>query len=87
MTGVTIGAAHAETVKDAIMAGDAAFVKAYNAKDAAMVASFYTEDGAALPTNDVRVDGRAAIQKMWQGGMDYGYTDLTLTNPRSSRGW
>ena len=43
------------------------------------MASIYSEDGAALPTNDVRVDGRAAIKKMWQGGIDYGYTDLTLT--------
>ncbi len=73
------GAAFAQSAKEAILATDAEFVKAYNAKDAAKVASLYSEDAAALPTNDLRVDGRANIQKLWQGGIDFGFTDLTLT--------
>ena len=78
LTSVTHSAAHAESAKEAILATDAEFVKAYNAKDAAKVASLYSEDAAALPTNDLRVDGRANIQKMWQGGIDAGFGALTL---------
>ena len=74
-----MGTAQAQSAKEAIVAANAEFVKAYNAKDAAKVASFYDEDAAALPANDVRADGRANIQKLWQGGLDAGLTGLMLT--------
>jgi uncharacterized protein (TIGR02246 family) len=48
------------------------FVAAFNAGDAATVASFYTEDAALLPPGGARVDGRAAIQAFWQGAIDSG---------------
>ena len=75
---VFVGSAYAGSAKDAILAADAKFVQAYNAKDAATVATIYSEDAAALPTNDYRADGRTAIQKLWQGGIDFGFTALTF---------
>ncbi len=48
------------------------FVAAYNAGDAATVASLYTEDAVLLPPGGERVDGRAAIQAFWQGAIDSG---------------
>ena len=73
-----VGIAHAGSAKDAILAAEAKYVQAYNAKDAATLALIYSEDAAVLPTNDFRVDGRAAIRKLFQGGIDLGITALTL---------
>ena len=50
------------------------FVAAFNAGDAAAVASRYTEDAALLPPGGGRVDGRSAIQDFWQGAIDSGMT-------------
>jgi uncharacterized protein (TIGR02246 family) len=38
------------------------FQAAFNAKDAAKVASFYAEDGVVMPPNQPMVKGRSAIQ-------------------------
>ncbi len=48
------------------------FVAAFNAGDAATVASFYAEDAAVLPPDGARVDGRAAIQDFWRGAIESG---------------
>jgi ketosteroid isomerase-like protein len=48
------------------------FVAAFNAGDAATVASLYTEDAVLYPPREKRVDGRAAIQTFWQGAIDSG---------------
>lgn len=48
------------------------FVAAFNAGDAATVASFYSEDAAVLPPDGARVDGRSAIQEFWQGAINSG---------------
>jgi uncharacterized protein (TIGR02246 family) len=72
------GPASAQSAREAIEAANAEFVKAYNAKDAAGVASLYTEDAAVLPPDMARVDGRENLQKFWQGAIDLGITDLTL---------
>ncbi|HUF57551.1 MAG TPA: SgcJ/EcaC family oxidoreductase, partial [Thermohalobaculum sp.] len=56
-----------------------AFEQAFNAGDAAAVAAFYTEDAVALPPGAPMVRGREAIQAMWQGAIDGGFTDLELT--------
>ena len=48
------------------------FVAAFNAGDAATVASLYTEDAALYPPGAERVDGRSAIQTFWQGAIDSG---------------
>ena len=48
------------------------FVAAFNAGDAATVASLYSEDAALFPPGGERVDGRSAIQTFWQGAIDSG---------------
>ena len=48
------------------------FVAAFNAGDAATVASFYTKDAALFPPNAKRVNGRSGIQKFWQGAIKSG---------------
>ncbi|WP_208696004.1 YybH family protein [Mesorhizobium sp. M8A.F.Ca.ET.057.01.1.1] len=54
-------------------------MKAYNSKNAAGVASKYAEDAAAFPPDMARVDGRQNIQKLWQGAVDMGISELKLT--------
>jgi ketosteroid isomerase-like protein len=48
------------------------WVAAFNAGDAATVASLYSEDAALFPPGAERVDGRSAIQTFWQGAIDSG---------------
>ena len=79
ITALGLGLANAQSAKEAIEASSAEFVKAYNSKSAAGVASLYADDAAAFPPDMKRVDGRENIQKLWQGAMDLGISDLTLT--------
>ncbi len=54
------------------------FEAAYNSGDAAAMAALYTPDGAVLPPDAPRIDGRDGIQAMWQSFMDAGVEDLEL---------
>ena len=54
------------------------FEAAYNSGDAAAMAALYTPDGAVLPPDTARIDGREGIQALWQGYMDAGVEDLAL---------
>ena len=60
-----------------------AFAAAFNAKDAAKVASFYTDDAALMPPNEPMVSGRKNIQAWFQKAIDQGLTDMRLM-PRES---
>ena len=64
---------------ESIQIAHAQLVEAYNLQDTAKIGEFYTEDAAVLPSNEVRIDGRVAIQRMWQATVDAGFTDLTIT--------
>ncbi len=68
----------ADTVRQAVEAGNRAFVQAFDGRDAAKLASLYTENGAVLPPGGEKASGRDAIRKFWQGVMDGGLTHLTL---------
>lgn len=68
----------ADTVRQAVEAGNRAFVQAFDGRDAAKLASLYTENGAVLPPGAEKASGRDAIRKFWQGAMDGGLTHLTL---------
>ncbi|MFK0688832.1 YybH family protein [Mesorhizobium sp. IMUNJ 23033] len=70
--------AAAQTAQSSIEANNADFVAKFAAKDAKGVAQHYTEDAVAFPPNEDRVAGRESVQKMWQGWIDAGLTDLTL---------
>ena len=54
------------------------FETAYNSGDAAAMAELYTVNGAVLPPDAARIDGREGIQAMWQSFMDAGVEDLDL---------
>ena len=67
------------TARDGIEAAIGAIVESLNAGDAAGVAAHYTDDAALLPPNAARIDGRAGIRGVWQGLIDAGLRDVTLT--------
>ena len=60
------------------------FVKALNAKDAAAAAACYDENAKLLPPNEAVVTGRADIQKYWQGAIDAGVADASVTTVATS---
>ena len=70
--------AQAESAREAITVAGAKFQEAFNRGDAAAVAQLYTPDGAVLPPDAPRADGREAIQRFWQGMIDAGLRELAL---------
>lgn len=54
------------------------FIEAFNKGDAAAVANMYTVDGRLLSPNSDIVEGRANIQKFWQGAMTAGLKMVSL---------
>ena len=57
---------------------NAEFVAAFNAKDAAKLASFYTEDATLMPPNAPMVKGRPNIEAFWRSAFDQGLSNLKL---------
>jgi len=55
------------------------FAKALLAKDAAAASMLYTEDASLLPPNEPIVTGRTNIQQYWQGAIDAGILDVSVT--------
>ena len=68
----------ADKVRAAVDRGNRAFLAAYAAHDSAKIAALYAPDAAVFPPGADRANGRAAIQKLWQGFMDAGVTNVTL---------
>jgi uncharacterized protein (TIGR02246 family) len=54
------------------------WASAYNAKDAAKLAGFYTEDAVYMPPNEPMVKGRAAIEAHFKRELQQGSTNLQL---------
>jgi ketosteroid isomerase-like protein len=63
----------------AIDAANAAAVKAANAGDVAGFVSVYTPDAIVMPPGAPAVHGTAAITALWQGEMQGGVQNLSLT--------
>jgi ketosteroid isomerase-like protein len=55
------------------------FAKALLAKDAAAASMLYAEDASLLPPNEPIVTGRKNIQQYWQGAIDAGILDMSVT--------
>lgn len=53
-----------------------AFAEAYNAKDSARIADFYTEDGALLAPRSKIISGRASIGEHYARAFAGGVTEL-----------
>lgn len=60
------------------------FAVAFNAKDAAKTAGFYTEDAVINPPNEVAVRGRSNIQAWFKKQFDQGLGNLVLTPAESA---
>jgi uncharacterized protein (TIGR02246 family) len=54
------------------------FAAAFNAKDAAKVASFYAEDAVLMPANQPMVKGRSGIENFFKTMIAAGVTNLQL---------
>ncbi len=67
------------TVRKAIEDAEATFTAAFNRGDAAGVAALYTENATLLPPNSEMIQGRQGIQDFWNGGLQMGLKDVTLT--------
>jgi hypothetical protein len=66
------GQGESAAVRAAIEAGNRKVIDGAAKRDAALIASVYSEDGEAFPPNGEAVKGRPALQKMWQGVLDSG---------------
>ena len=62
------------------------FIESFNKGDAAAVADMYTTDARLLPPNGPMVEGRAEIQKFWQGAIGAGLKLLSLEPGASGNG-
>ncbi len=72
-------------VRAAIEAANKTFLDGAAKKNAAIIASVYTEDAEAFPPHEDVVKGRPALQKMWQSVLDAGIAlDLVTRDIESS---
>ncbi len=65
-------------VRAAIEAGNKKFIDGAAKRDAALIASAYSEDAEAFPPNSDVVKGRPALQKLWQSVLDSGIVAFDL---------
>jgi uncharacterized protein (TIGR02246 family) len=72
------GTAHADEVREAIVAVNQSFVGAFLGGDAKAVANLYTKDAQVIAPGSPMVSGRAAIADYWKQSMDAGVKELTL---------
>jgi uncharacterized protein (TIGR02246 family) len=56
----------------------------YNAKSAAKLAGFYTEDAVYMPSNQPMVKGRAAVEAHFTQEFQQGFTNVKLTPVESA---
>lgn len=62
----------------------AAWAAAFNAKDAAKIASLYADDAVVMPPNQPMVKGRANIEAHWKSEIQQGAANLQLTPVESA---
>lgn len=58
---------------------DASVATAINSGDASAAANCYTDDATLLPPGAPRMDGKEAARTFWQGAIDAGLTNVTIT--------
>jgi len=67
-----------QSARTAIDANTKQFIEAFNKGDGAAVGSMYTMDARLLPPNSEIVEGRANVQKFWQGAITAGLKLVSL---------
>ena len=70
--------AGAEGIRDAVEAGNRAFIEAFLRGDSGAVAALYSEDAEVIAPGAPVARGRAAIAAFWQGSIDAGVSDVAL---------
>jgi uncharacterized protein (TIGR02246 family) len=70
--------ARADAVRDAVEAGNRAFVAAFLKGDAAAIANLYTADARVIAPGAPVAMGRAAVGAFWQKSIDSGIKDVKL---------
>jgi uncharacterized protein (TIGR02246 family) len=68
-----------QDAKAAIAAANKQFIATFAKGDAAGLAAMYTSTGQAFPPNAELVQGRDALQQLWQGAMASGVKEVGLT--------
>jgi uncharacterized protein (TIGR02246 family) len=76
--GTSGSAARADSVRDAIEAGNRAFVAAFLRGDAKAVSQLYSEDARVIAPGAPAASGRDAIAAFWQKSIDSGVKDVRL---------
>jgi uncharacterized protein (TIGR02246 family) len=71
-------AARADDVRQAVDAGNRAFIAAFLRGDSRTVADLYTEDAQVIAPGAPVAQGRAAIAASWQEAIDSGVKDVRL---------
>ena len=67
-----------QSVRTTIEANNTQFIEAFNKGAAAAVANMYAVDARVLPPNAEMIEGRANIQKFWQGAISAGLKMVSL---------
>ena len=78
-TAAFVKAVAAEDVRQAVEAGNAKWMAAFNRGDAAAVAALYTDDATLMPPNSEIVEGRQGVLDFWQGAIQNGLKNASLT--------
>ena len=69
---------HADEVRDAVEAGNRAFIAAFLRGDAVAVAQLYTENAEVIAPGQPVARGRSAIAAAWKQAIDSGVKDVSL---------
>src|SRR5262245_31245579 len=70
--------ARSDEVREAVEAGNRAFIKAFLQGDATAVANLYTKDAQVIAPGSPVARGRSAIAAFWQKSIDSGIKDVAL---------
>ena len=70
--------ARSDEVREAVEAGNRAFIKAFLKGDATAVANLYTRDAQVIAPGAPVARGRSAIAAFWQTSIDSGIKDVVL---------
>jgi uncharacterized protein (TIGR02246 family) len=70
--------ARSDEARDAVEAGNRAFITAFLRDDAKAVAGLYTADAQVIAPGSPVARGRPAIAAFWQKSIDSGIKDITL---------
>ncbi len=68
-----------EQVRNVINEASSKWTEAFNQGDASGVVALYADDAVILPPNNTMIQGKEGIEKFWNGMMQMGVKDVSLT--------